>query len=472
MHTLNVDPTMSDTSSWTEFPSDMCFFQVANYLPKYVDSERNVLWFDLGDDETPAVVRWCFDEGWSLHSSMPSAASETGETHWSNLLWSEWWTLKGQDTIREDEEEELLGKALHIISAWASVWDWAPEGVLARTGNLGAMTLPTALFYLAIKEVSPMLVCNGGPLVTYPQISRGPKKLENFCLWNDYFVAHSGDFGTCARRALTVLKQAATTQPFGVAQPMWEKQLGVPATPPSHLAKEATDLAKKLEEWQADAEDDFGYSTLQSADGILTGLNCLVMRMKCDRLEGAAAQIEKHIGSLAGAIGDLSEALGEPEEPLAPTGDEVMDTLSPIFGITNHSKAWSQLNAVVHLLKPLLLAATNGDSSTERAGPDETQGTTEPVWDRFDVQADPPTFDGARLEVGSGYEHEVLEKLIQAEGSLLTFEQLDDMGNNPSVASQRLKKAVSNLNKNLLPNLPVTLKIENRRGKGYYIQAD
>ena len=118
-----------------------------------------------------------------------------------------------------------------------------------------------------------------------------------------------------------------------------------------------------------------------------------------------------------------------------------------------------------HAFEALRQMAGGGDAAESQL---DTEATPKEVWDRFDTEATPPTFDGQPLEVGTGLKRNVLVKLVNARGVAVPYSELDPFGGNNTVASEQLRRAKGTLSNTVLTGLPVT--IENHRGEGYSLK--
>ena len=129
--------------------------------------------------QRPAFVCWSTNtELLSLHDSAPAAffrqMDESG--HYltaDNLSWSVWYFLrsdKGQTSPTDAQLQETMARICDLCDGAGRACQCAPKQVLDEVGDLMRFpSWPTALFYLTMRAIHPLLSCHGRSLLTYPR---------------------------------------------------------------------------------------------------------------------------------------------------------------------------------------------------------------------------------------------------------------------------------------------------------------
>ena len=143
--------------NWFPFGEPLCMS--ATLVMTVFDPETNDLWFELSGG-TPSYVRWSgVEEFWLLHDSLPRDFVPKVPVVVSDQ-WCVWHYLKpGRGPVLTGPQMlDISTRVQELCDAAGGVCHIAPKAVLDHVGDLSLFdSWPTALFYLAMREIHPLL---------------------------------------------------------------------------------------------------------------------------------------------------------------------------------------------------------------------------------------------------------------------------------------------------------------------------
>lgn len=162
---LKIGSCGGNSAELGTFPFGTALWMTMVAADKYEDPETEDLWFGPGRDQFPLVICWSEEEGLTLHDSMPPGffpKGDDGPYLRESLGWCRWYYVKDEDGPSETDRKGFGLRIAEIEEAILEACDHAPQAVLDRVGNLSMLGCwPTALLYLAMKRIHPLLFADG-----------------------------------------------------------------------------------------------------------------------------------------------------------------------------------------------------------------------------------------------------------------------------------------------------------------------
>jgi len=214
LFTLKIDSTASSGQEMKTFPCGRALMSAMYPVPKYLDQETGALYFDLGQlggRNLPFVVCWDWEqECWSVHRTMPREFFPENPSEpfaCETLGWCRWYYLKDTENVKASEAEAMDSRAVELEEAAVEACALAPQVVLDKVGDLASLgDWPTALFYIALKRLHPLMRAWGTHTPNHPW-KHDPNADGTFSELNDRMVFLDPDLRTATSHAFDLFRQ-------------------------------------------------------------------------------------------------------------------------------------------------------------------------------------------------------------------------------------------------------------------------